>query len=117
MAKPKQSGHSRLKAALVLRDALTGQQPEQIAPLILSDVFSWQPGDKPAYRLLKGASGEMGLGLVRGDAVHYFGVVNVGDATGLKNLLDAAKLPVDEDAFSSSLFNGLNESNSGNSFY
>jgi hypothetical protein len=98
---------------LEVRSALIGQQPEQIAPLILSDVFSWQAGDKPVYRLLKGATGEMGLGLVRGDAVHYFGVVNVGDAAGLKKALDAAKLPVDEDAFCPSLFNGLNESNSG----
>lgn len=96
-----------------VREALTGQQPELIAPLMLSDIFSWQAGDKPVYRLLKGAAGEMGLGLIRGDAVHYFGVVNVGDAAGLKKALDAVKLPVDEDAFTPSLFNGLNGSNSG----
>ena len=96
-----------------VRNVLIGQQPEQIAMRILSDVFSWQQGDKPVFRLLKGASGEMGLGLVRGDEVHYFGVVNVGDAAGLKKALDTAKLPVDEDALSPSLFNSLDESNSG----
>lgn len=96
-----------------VRNALIGQQPEQIAMRILSDVFSWQLGDKCVFRLLKGASGEMGLGLVRGDEVHYFGVVNVGDAAGLKKALETAKLPVDEDAFTPSLFDNLDESNSG----
>ena len=68
---------------LEARSALAGFQPKALAERILSDVFGWQAGDKPVFRLLKNASGQLGLDLLRADAVHYFGVVNVGDAAGL----------------------------------
>lgn len=44
------------------------------------------------------------MGLLRGDSSHYYGVVNVGDAAGLKKALESAGLPVEEDARSASLF-------------
>ncbi|MEI7866586.1 MAG: DEAD/DEAH box helicase family protein [Candidatus Methylumidiphilus sp.] len=86
------------------RSALAGYQPKVLAERILSDVFGWQAGDKPVFRLLKNASGELGLGLLRADAVHYFGVVNVGDAAGLKKKLEESSLIVEDDALSASLF-------------
>jgi hypothetical protein len=76
---------------------------------ILSDVFGWQEGDKPVFRLLKCAEGEMGLGLLRGDAVHYYGVVNVGNAGGLKKAMQECGLQVEDDAFTQSLFASLSE--------
>ncbi|MFZ4703621.1 MAG: hypothetical protein ACOYMG_26560, partial [Candidatus Methylumidiphilus sp.] len=75
-----------------------------LAERILSDVFGWQTGDKPVFRLLKNASGELGLGLSRADAVRYFGVVNVGDAAGLRKKLEESSLIVEDDALSASLF-------------
>lgn len=94
------------------RAALTGHSNQELAARILSDVFAWQPGDKPVFRLLKSADGEMGLGLMRGDQVHYYGVVNVGDANGLKKALQAAGIAVDDDAMSDSLFAGLGDDRS-----
>lgn len=96
-----------------VRDAVRGSQASDIANAVLKDVFSWQPGDQPVFRLLKQADGELGLGLLRGDQVHYFGVVNVGDAAGLKNALAEAKLTVDDDVLSASLFARLSDNHSG----
>jgi hypothetical protein len=80
---------------------------------VLKDVFGWQNGDQVVFRLLKSADGELGLGLLRGDQLYYFGVVNVGDANGLKQALQQKGLPVSDDAISPSLFASLNEDNSG----
>lgn len=80
---------------------------------ILNDVFGWQDGDAPLFRVLKTSPGEMGLGLRRGDSVHYYGVVNVGDVKGLKDALEAASLEVEDDAFTASLFADLEMINSG----
>ena len=96
-----------------VRLALHGQATEPLAGRILADAFGWQAGDKPVLRLLKAASGELGLGLLRGDAVRYFGVVNVGDANGLKKAAEQAGLSVDEDALTPSLFAGLGQNRSG----
>ncbi len=96
-----------------VRDALQSRQASDIAEQVLKEVFHWQPGDQPVFRLLRQADGELGLGLLRGDQVHYFGVVNVGDAAGLKNALFDAQLTVDDDALSGSLFAQLNNNASG----
>lgn len=87
-------------------------EPKALAERILSDVFGWQHGDRPVFRLLKAASGELGLGLLRADETHYFGVVNVGDAAGLKKSLETVGLAVDDDALSASLFESLSRHNS-----
>jgi hypothetical protein len=99
---------------LEVRAALAATKWETLtlAERILSDVFGWQHGDRPVFRLLKGASGELGLGLLRADETHYFGVVNVGDAGGLKKSLETMGLPVEDDALSASLFEGLSRHNS-----
>ena len=94
---------------LEARIALKGLSTEELCNRILSDVFGLQPGDKPVFRLLKSAEGEMGLGLLRGDAVHYYGVVNVGDAGGLKKAMQETSLKVEDDAFTQSLFGKLGD--------
>ncbi|MFO1422362.1 MAG: DEAD/DEAH box helicase family protein [Candidatus Competibacteraceae bacterium] len=96
-----------------VRLALHGHAAEPLAGRILAEVFGWRAGDKPVLRLLKAAPGELGLGLLCGDTVRYFGVVNVGDASGLKKAAEQAGLSVDEDALTPSLFAGLGQDRSG----
>ena len=96
-----------------VRATVAGKTTEELAHRILTDIFAWQPGDKPVLRLLKTATGELGIGLRRGDHVHYFGVVNVGDAGGLKKALEGAHLLVEDDALTSSLFEDLGRNDSG----
>lgn len=96
-----------------VRAAIAGKSPAELAHRILTDIFAWQPGDKPVLRLLKIATGELGIGLRRGDHVHYFGVVNVGDAGGLKKALEGANLQVEDDALAPSLFDDLGRNDSG----
>jgi len=97
----------------VVNDGVQGMSAAAIQARILNDVFGWQEGDVPLFRVLKTSPGEMGLGLRRGDSVHYYGVVNVGDVKGLKNGLEAASLEIEDDAFTPSLFADLELANSG----
>jgi hypothetical protein len=90
-----------------------GWNTSHLAERVLADCFGWQQGDKPVLRMIKAATGELGLGLLRGDTSHYYGVVNVGDAAGLKKALEAAKLVVEDDAMSRSLFAELDTPGSG----
>lgn len=96
-----------------VRQATVGWNADALAERVLADCFGWQQGDKPVLRIIKSATGELGLGLLRGDTSHYYGVVNVGDAAGLKKALESAKLPVEDDAMSSSLFAALDAPGSG----
>jgi len=97
----------------VVAAGLKDMTATEIQARILNDVFGWQDGDAPLFRVLKTSPGEMGLGLRRGDSVHYYGVVNVGDVQGLKDGLEIASLEVEDDAFTSSLFANLEMTNSG----
>ena len=96
-----------------VRLATVGWNASALAERVLADCFGWQQGDKPVLRIIKSATGELGLGLLRGDTSHYYGVVNVGDAAGLKKALESAKLAVEDDAMSSSLFAALDAPGSG----
>ena len=96
-----------------VRQATVGWNASALAERVLADCFGWQQGDKPVLRIIKSATGELGLGLLRGDTSHYYGVVNVGDATGLKKALESANLTVEDDAMSSSLFAALDAPGSG----
>lgn len=96
-----------------VRAATTGWNVNALALRVLADCFGWQQGDKPVLRLIKSATGELGMGLLRGDTSHYYGVVNVGDAAGLKKALESNQLPVEDDALSASLFAALDAHNSG----
>jgi len=91
------------------RMAVNRFSPGELSKRILSDIFGWQSGDNPVFRLLKSAEGEMGLGLLRGDEVHYYGVVNVGNANGLKKAMQGTRLKVEDDAFTPSLFGKLSD--------
>jgi len=94
---------------------ITGQPAalQVLAQRVLADCFGWQAGDKPVLRLLRAATGELGLGLLRGDMAFYWGVVNVGDAVGLKKALESNGLAVQDDALSGSLFAALDAPGSG----
>ncbi len=105
------TGASMLPA--VVHQATVSWTSSKLAVRVLADCFGWQQGDKPVLRLIKSATGELGLGLLRGDTSHYYGVVNVGDATGLKKALETAKLVVEDDAMSGSLFAELDTPGSG----
>ena len=96
-----------------VRQASVGWDTQALAERVLADCFGWQVGDKPVLRLIKSATGELGLGLLRGDTSHYYGVVNVGDAVGLKKVLESASLAVEDDALSHSLFTALDAPGSG----
>lgn len=96
-----------------VRQATVGWNASALAERVLADCFGWQQGDKPVLRIIKSVTGELGLGLLRGDTSHYYGVVNVGDAAGLKKALESAKLAVEDDAMSSSLFAALDAPGSG----
>lgn len=93
--------------------ALRATRAEALAETMLASVFGWRRGDKPLFRTLGSAPGELGLGLLRGASVHYFGVVNVGDVGGLKKALEAAQLEVTGDVFTPSLFARLDQDGSG----
>lgn len=84
-----------------------------LAQRVLADCFGWQVGDKPVLRLLRAANGELGLGLLRGDSASYWGVVNVGDAVGLKKALESNGMVVQDDALTLSLFASLDAPGSG----
>ena len=96
----------------VVATGLKDMTAKAIQARILNDVFGWQDGDASLFRILKTSPGEMGLGLRRGDSVHYYGVVNVGDVKGLKDSLEAVSVEVEDDAFTSSLFVDLEKENS-----
>ena len=93
--------------------ALRQTPPAMLAETVLAAVFGWTKGDKPQFRTLSSASGELGLGLSNGASFRYFGVVNVGDAGGLKKALEENGLDVASDAFTPSLFARLDQNNSG----
>ena len=106
-----QSGADLLPTTV--RAAAAGFAPQALAGRVLADCFGWQAGDKPVLRLIGAASGELGLGLRRGDSTHYYGVVNVGDAAGLRRALEGVGLAVGEDALSGSLFAAIEAPGSG----
>ncbi len=93
--------------------SLNDMPPLALAERILASVFGWSRGDKPLFRTLGAATGELGLGLLRGSHVHYYGVVNVGDVGGLKKALEEKRLEVTSDVFTPSLFARLDQDGSG----
>uniref|UniRef100_A0A7C6A9E6 Restriction endonuclease subunit R n=1 Tax=candidate division WOR-3 bacterium TaxID=2052148 RepID=A0A7C6A9E6_UNCW3 len=58
---------------------------------------------------LKSAEGEIGLKVGEGD---YFGVINIGDVSGFKKLLEKSGIEVKADSITPSLFERVNEYNS-----
>jgi len=75
---------------------------------IYEKVFNTKSGTLSLYEI-KSAEGEIGLKVGDGD---YFGVINIGDVSGLKNLLTKNGIEVKTDAITPSLFEKINESGS-----
>lgn len=73
----------------------------------LSKVCRALPGAELRAVDLKAASGEIGLSF--GDAGAYFGVINVGDDAGLLELFGEGGIQCEEDFFSPSLFESIND--------
>jgi len=63
-------------------------------------------------RPLRGSDGEIGLQAAASD--HYFGVINIGDASRFRRLAETENAAViEEDAFTESLFDRINETENG----
>ena len=58
---------------------------------------------------LKSAEGEFGLTVGEND---YFGVINIGDVSGFKKMLEKNGLSIEQDSISSSLFDDIKKENS-----
>ena len=79
---------------------------------VLEEVFHARAGGGLHVATIRGSAGELGLKVA--GANDYFGLVYIGDTTAFKNLLmaGAPEVVVEEDAFSASLFEGVNDRDS-----
>lgn len=93
----------------LVRAAVSGLDPATIAARVRHQVFGWQAGDTPVFRTIRSADGELGLGLLRGDRPHFYGVVNVGDVSGLSSAMKDKGFEVAADAVTKSLFRELDQ--------
>lgn len=93
--------------------ALQDKDSSIVAGQLLKDVFGHESGAMFSIRHLKKSPGEMGIALLKGDTAHYFGVINVGDASGLASQLIPHGIEVGQDAFTDSLFVALEDGSSG----
>ncbi|MEZ0360565.1 MAG: DEAD/DEAH box helicase family protein [Hydrogenobacter sp.] len=77
----------------------------------LEDLYEKVFGGKGAFRLfeLKKAEGEIGLKVGENP---YFGVINIGNVSEFKKLLEAKGISIEQDVISNSLFNDINKENS-----
>jgi hypothetical protein len=71
---------------------------------IFKSIFTQGNGTLYLYEL-KSAEGEIGLKIGEGD---YFGVINIGDVSGFKKLLEEEGIEVGADTFTPSLFEQIN---------
>ncbi|MBW4055132.1 MAG: DEAD/DEAH box helicase family protein [Proteobacteria bacterium] len=95
------------------REAIIGKESRNIADQLMKSVFGYTRGSVFVLRHLKTSPGEVGLGLSMGNRVHYFGVVNVGDSSGLATALETHGIEVETDVFRDSLFAALEHGDSG----
>lgn len=77
---------------------------------IVKQVFHANPGETLRVVELKAAPGE--IGLRAGDKNPYFGVINIGDVSGLIDLLTKQGIPREEENISGSLFDRINDPDS-----
>jgi len=71
---------------------------------IFKNIFNQGSGSLYLYEL-KSTEGEIGLKIGEGE---YFGVINIGDVSGFKKLLEEEGIEVEADTFTPSLFDQLN---------
>jgi len=85
--------------------------PEEIFSGLLDKIFNAPAGGSVHIEQIKNADGEISLSL--GEGNEPFGLINVGDASGLTNkLTEEPEFVVMESTFSDSLFQKLSEKNS-----
>lgn len=96
-----------------LEHAVQRRAAASLAREVLESVFDWQRGDTPVFNTLSSAPGELALGLLRGAKRRWYGVVNVGDVSGLKKALEEKQMAVEADAFTPSLFRKLDQDGTG----
>ncbi|GAJ14926.1 unnamed protein product, partial [marine sediment metagenome] len=77
-------------------------------PDIFKSLFNHANGSLYLFEL-KSAEGEIGLKIGEGD---YFGIINIGDVSGFKKLLEEEGIEVGIDTFTSSLFEQINNHDS-----
>jgi len=77
---------------------------------VVQQVFHAQAGETLRAVELKAATGE--IGLRAGADSPYFGVINIGNVTGLMRLLEAQGIARDEENISGSLFDRINDAGS-----
>jgi hypothetical protein len=77
---------------------------------IVKQVFHANPGETLRVVELKAAAGEIGLRAGAGNP--YFGVINIGNVAGLKDLLTKQGIPHEEENISGSLFDRINDPDS-----
>lgn len=100
------AGNDIFRSLLPLLKA-RGWRPEDAHREAVSRICRTDAGAELRAVDLKMASGEIGLRF--GDSGAYFGVINIGDDAALINLLESAGVHCDEDFFSGSLFDAINE--------
>ena len=88
---------------------LRGRDSAMLYRDILTRVLHAATGSGLHLCNIRGRDGEIGLKV--GGAEEYFGLIYIGDTTKFKNLVaaDNAGIAMEEDAFSGSLFDGINE--------
>ena len=79
---------------------------------IVEDIYQKVFNGKGELKLceIKNADGEIGLKTTPIEG-KYFGVINVGDVSSLKKLINESEIKVDDDYMSQSLFSTINNSN------
>ena len=90
----------------------TNLNPAKVYEQVLEEVFHAPAGGGLHVATVKGSGGELGLKVA--GANDYFGLVYIGDTTTFKKLLEAEAPDIvsEEDAFSASLFDSVNERDS-----
>jgi len=75
------------------------------------DLFRKVFGGKGEFRLveLKNAEGELGLRIGEND---YFGVINIGDVSGFKKMVEEMGIEIESDSITSSLFDDIKKADS-----
>ena len=86
------------------------REPSAIYEDILRRVFDALPGGSLRAVELKRAKGEIGLRV--GAQQPYFGVINIGDVSGLVELLGRQGIPCEEENIEESLFNRITKPDS-----
>jgi len=89
-------------------DLVREDSVEDIVEGISQNVFNGK-GNLELYEI-KNAEGE--IGLKASTSEKYFGVINVGDVSSLKKLIEESEIELKEDHMSQSLFFGINENRS-----